>query len=240
MDRKVRFRRALNRIGNHLSRQNFEDLKFVCKDVVSVARMERVRCVLDLFQALEERGRLAVDDLKFLAQALETVGCARLLSELDNEGFRVPPRPQVDSAIQACVPGQPMPGKSKEYLFTECLLQISQGLSTRDVETLSFTWSDSLLGMSVDRVFSANQLLQVLQQRQIISPDDLKSLYEELHIIGRSDLAQKINEYRQRIDQIPYNKELPGKYFIIGSLLNGMRKCPGNILAWECLVKCCG
>ena len=237
MDRKVHFRRALNRIGNHLSRQNFEDLKFVCKDVVSVARMERVRCVLDLFQALEERGRLAVDELEFLAQALETVGCARLLSELENEGFSVP-RPQVDSAIQAYVPGQAMPGKSKEYLFTEYLLQISQGLSSRDVETLSFTWSDSLLGMSVDRVFSANQLLQVLQQRQIITPDDLKALYEELHIIGRSDLAQKINEYRQRIGQIPYNKELPGKCFII-SLLNRTKKCLRNNLAWKCLVKCC-
>lgn len=233
----MHFRRALNRIGNHLSRQNFEDLKFVCKDVVSVARMERVRCVLDLFQALEERGRLAVDELEFLAQALETVGCARLLSELENEGFSVP-RPQVDSAIQAYVPGQAMPGKSKEYLFTEYLLQISQGLSSRDVETLSFTWSDSLLGMSVDRVFSANQLLQVLQQRQIITPDDLKALYEELHIIGRSDLAQKINEYRQRIGQIPYNKELPGKCFII-SLLNRTKKCLRNNLAWKCLVKCC-
>ena len=210
MDRKVRFRRALNRIGNHLSRQNFEDLKFVCKDVVAVARMERVRCVLDLFQALEERGRLAVNDLEFLAQALETVGCARLLSELENEGFQVP-RPQVDSALQPYVSGQALPKKSKEYLFTACLLQISQGLSSRDVETLSFTWSDSLLGMSVDRVFSANQLLQVLQQRQIISPDDLKALYEELHIIGRSDLAQKINEYRQKINQIPYNEEQPGK-----------------------------
>lgn len=210
MDRKVRFRRALNRIGNHLSRQNFEDLKFVCKDVVAVARMERVRCVLDLFQALEERGRLAVNDLEFLAQALETVGCARLLSELENEGFQVP-RPQVDSTLQPYVPGQAMPKKSKEYLFTACLLQISQGLSSRDVETLSFTWSDSLLGMSVDRVFSANQLLQVLQQRQIISPDDLKALYEELHMIGRSDLAQKINEYRQKINQIPYNEEQPGK-----------------------------
>ena len=210
MDRKVRFRRALNRIGNHLSRQNFEDLKFVCKDVVAVARMERVRCVLDLFQALEERGRLAVNDLEFLAQALETVGCARLLSELENEGFQVP-TPQVDSALQPYVPRQAMPKKSKGYLFTECLLQISQGLSSRDVETLSFTWSDSLLGMSVDRVFSAHQLLQVLQQRQIIAPDDLKALYEELHVIGRSDLAQKINEYRQKINQLPYNEEQPGK-----------------------------
>lgn len=215
MDRKVRFRRVLNRIGNHLSRQNFEDLKFVCKDVVAVARMERVRCVLDLFQALEERGRLAVNDLEFLAQALETVGCARLLSELENEGFQVP-RQQVDSALQPYVPRQAMPKKSKGYLFTECLLQISQGLSSRDVETLSFTWSDSLLGMSVDRVFSAHQLLQVLQQRQIIAPDDLKALYEELHVIGRSDLAQKINEYRQKINQLPYNEEQPGKSKSVG------------------------
>ena len=200
---KVRFRRALNRIGNNLSRQNFDDLKFVCKDVVPVARMERVRVATDLFQALEERGKLAVDDLEFLAQVLSTVGCGRLLSELEGEGFRVP-RPQTNSAVQ--LPGQPpVLGKSKDYLFNEYLLSIGQGMSSKDVEMLSYTWSDSLLGMSMDRVFSANQLLQLLQQRQIITPDDLQALYDELHQIGRSDLAQKINEYRQRTNQTPYN-----------------------------------
>ena len=202
---KVRFRRALNRIGNHLSRQNFDDLKFVCKDVVPVARMERVRVATDLFQALEERGKLAVDDLEFLTQVLSTVGCGRLLSELEGEGF-IAPRPPSNSAVQVVqLPGQPVLAKSKDYLFNEYLLKIGQGMSSKDVEMLSYTWSDSLLGMSSDRVFSANQLLQLLQQRQIITPDDLHALYDELHQIGRSDLAQKINEYCQRTNQAPYD-----------------------------------
>ena len=45
-------------------------LKFTCKDEVAVARNKWICCFSDLsnsIQVLEEKGRLAVDDLEFLA-----------------------------------------------------------------------------------------------------------------------------------------------------------------------------
>ena len=202
IQRKLEFRRCLNRIANRVSRQNFDDLKFMCKDAVPVARMERVRSTIDLFQALEERGKLAHTDLDYLAQVLTSVGCGRLLEELISKRFMAPPTQHV--ALIHCGMNKER-DSAPEYLFTECLMQIAQGLQSREIETLSFTWSDALLGMSMDKVFSATQLFQLLQQRQIISPTDMRQLYDELHDIGRSDLAMKINEYRSRTSQIPYN-----------------------------------
>ena len=57
-DRRVVFRRCLNHISQNLSRQHFDEMKFMCKDVIPYARMEKIHGGIDLFQALEERGRL--------------------------------------------------------------------------------------------------------------------------------------------------------------------------------------
>ena len=57
-ERKVLFRRCLNHISQNLSRQQFDEMKFMCKDVIPYAKMEKVHVGIDLFQALEERGRL--------------------------------------------------------------------------------------------------------------------------------------------------------------------------------------
>ena len=55
-DRRIAFRRCLGHISQNLSRQQFDDMKFMCKDVIPLARMEKIHGALDLFQALEERG----------------------------------------------------------------------------------------------------------------------------------------------------------------------------------------
>ncbi len=207
--RKLEFRRCLNRIANHLSRQNFDDLKFMCKDAVPVARMERVRSATDLFQALEERGRLAIDQLDYLAHVLTSVGCGRLLSEFSDSGFQVaiPPGPgqqlQPQGAFNGIGPGTGV--QSAEFLFTECLMRIAQQLQAREIETLSFTWAEALLGLSTDKVFSATHLFQLLQQRQIITSRNLRQLYDELHEVGRSDLAGIINEYLDKTGQGRYD-----------------------------------
>ena len=202
-DRKLLYKRCLNRISNKLSRQNLEDLKFLALMVVPVGRMERVRVGTDLFIALEERGSLSIDNLEMLSRMLGSVGCGQLMGELSREGFAVPKaRPQI-LTVTSRVMGPPAV-KAKQYEFFELLLQISQGLSSTEVEKISFAYSDSLLNLSTDKIFSATLLFQLLQQRQIITPDDVRQLYDELMEIGRLDLASKINDYRMNTQQEPY------------------------------------
>ena len=207
----MEFRRCLNRLSNQLSRQNLDDMKFVCKDHVPVARMERVRSSLDIFQALEERGKLSPTNTTFLVKVLVSIERSNLVSELILAGFALPDAPQGTQApppLQGGVRTQPLrpppgQGPSRELLFNEMLLKIAQNLSGRDVEALTFTLCDSLLGMSADRVSSATQLFQLLQQRQIVTPTNLQALYNELENVGRSDLCKRINNYLTEVGHPP-------------------------------------
>ena len=210
--RKKEFRRCLNRLSNQLSRQNVEDMKFVCKDHVPVSRMERVMSSLDIFQALEERGKLSHTDTSFLVKVLVSIERSNLVSELVSAGFAKPDSLQRQQALPPLQGGlrtmqppgdQGSSGHGRELLFNEMLLKIAQNLSARDVESLTFTLCDSVLGMNADRVSSATQLFQLLQQRQIVTPTNLQALFNELENIGRSDLSKKINNYLTEIGRPP-------------------------------------
>ena len=204
--KRMDFRRCLNGLANQLSRQNLDDMKFVCKDHVPVARMERVRNPLDIFQALEERGKLAMQDTSFLVQVLVSIERSNLVSDLINAGFARHDALQTNQAppIQRVSPGNQQQFQSnREFLFNEMLLKIAQNLNVRDVESLTYTWADSLLGMSSDRISSATQLFQLLQQRQIVTQTNLQALYNELEMIGRSDLSKRINNYLIQIGERP-------------------------------------
>ena len=203
LEGQVKLRSSLIRISNQLARHNLEDLKFLCRDVVPMARMETVSNAIDLFTALEEMDKLLLDDLEFLGRILTSIGRKRLLLELESDGFNVPVwhsnRPDIelteDEASHCPI--------SKEYLFTECLMKIAQELPSMPVAALSFKWS-SVVPSPGRSDISAHRLFQTLQQRVIIAPDNPRWLYNDLHEIGRSDLAQKINDYLKKSDQEPY------------------------------------
>lgn len=207
--RKMEFRRCLNRLSNQLSRQNLEDMKFVCKDHVPVARMERVRSSLDIFTALEERGKLAMSDTTFLVKVLVSIERSNLVSELISAGFAPRDSLQLNQApppverSRVAQHAHSTNHQSQEFLFNDMLLKIAQNLTARDVESLTFTMCDSILSMSSDRVTSATQLFQLLQQRQIVTPTNIQVLYNELETIGRGDLCKKINNYLKEVGQAP-------------------------------------
>ena len=212
--KRMDFRRCLNALSNQLSHQNLDDMKFVCKDHVPVARMERVRNPLDIFQALEERGKLAMNDTSFLVKVLVTIERSNLVSDLVRAGFA-----DHDALDKVSAPEQPMQlptqqqphqQQSREFLFNEMLLKIAQNLSARDVESLTYTWADSILGMNSDRISSATQLFQLLQQRQIVTQTNLHALYTELETIGRSDLSKRINNYLLQIGERPCQMPMDG------------------------------
>ena len=211
LGRRLAFRRCLNSLANQLSRQNVDDMKFVCKDHVPVSRMERVRSALDIFQALEERGKHSIDDTSFLVKVLISIERSNLVADLQRAGFA--PKDALQVNHPPPIPpaqGYPYPPQQqdqhqaqREFLFNEMLLKIAQNLTGKNVESLTFTWAESVLGMSSDRISSATQLFQLLQQRQIVTQTNLQALYTELEVIGRSDLCKRINNYLEQTGQRP-------------------------------------
>ena len=153
-------------------------------------------------------GKLGVDNLEFLIKILTSVGRDSILGELVKEGFLPQATIQQVQAgtNQTPVRRDPSGGeRAREYPFTECLMRIAQRLTHPEVQNLAYVWSEPLLGMSTDKVHSATQLFQLLQQRQIITPSNVRPLYDELHEIGRSDLALLINSYLKKTDQVGYD-----------------------------------
>lgn len=180
--KKLNFRRCLARISSELSRQDVDELKFFCRDVIPVSRLEKIHMGTDLFAALEERDYLRIDKLDFLVDCLTNIKRDKLLDHLYSAGFHIP-GPSVQE------------GHTTQFLFTQCLLHVSQQLQMYEVEKLAFVLAGSLLETNKANIYSANQLFTLMQQQQLIAPDNLDQLYVELSEIGRKDLCKVIEEF---------------------------------------------
>ena len=203
----MKFRKSLLRISNQLSRQDLELLKFFCENDVPRARMERVRSGTDLFNALEERGKLSARNLSFLVNILGSINRGQLIDScLRDEGFVIPP-----STLQVAGTRGPVGGQNLQYMFTECLVKIAQGLQSKEVNDLVYIFQPNLQ-VSPDSVFSATHLFTLLQQRQILTPRDMRTLHDGLCQVNRNDLANLINEFLEKTGQPQYRSNGQGKF----------------------------
>lgn len=195
----LKFRAQLYRLGEKLTRQDLENLTFLCRDVIPVARMERVRSATDLWQALSERGQLTKHDLSFLYTLMSSIDRVNLLDELHAHGFPL-------GSIK----------KNPEYLFLESLLKVSVSLTASEVKDLSYMLQASVQS-NPDKMFSATQMFQVLIQRQLIGPGDVKVLTTGLEAIGRTDTLKYLWNYMPR----PYPQG-PGKFIRVTPHTSGV------------------
>lgn len=180
MEKQLVFRKLLFRLGEQLSSQDLEYLRFLCKGTIRASRMEKCLSATELFEALSERGKLSSGDLSYLAQILTSIGKQSLLRELQAERFPFSAQ---------CV--------DENYQLQECLVKIAQDLSSPEVGKLSYIIKASLGHISLDKIYTAIQLFQILQQRQVITVTNLKPLCQALVEIGRRDLTSLVNSYQQ-------------------------------------------
>lgn len=174
------FRVALLRVSDQLTNQQLDHLKFLSRSVLTNSRIDRIRASLDLFAALEERGKLSCDNTSFLHRMLESAGYNEARSELANFPPHVPA--EVDET----------------FLFYECLLKIATGLESTQFDNVKFFFKDRLK-QNVQKIYSAIELFQLLIQRQIIRATDLRALQDALYQVGCVSLCNRVvNEYMQK------------------------------------------
>ena len=201
----MKYRKSLLGISNQLTRQDLDLLKFMCEQDVPKSRMERVVSGTDLFNALEERGKLSVKNLGYLADILRSIGRSNLVENyLRSDGFVIPP-----SSLQVLGPGGQTGSQTTLYLFRDCLVRVAQGLTSKEVNDLVFIFQPNLQ-ISPDAVFSATQLFTLLQQRQMLTPRDMRLLYDGLCQVQRYDLASIVNEFAVKTGLRAYQGENQG------------------------------
>ena len=195
----MNYKRALLRMGQEIGQRDLENLKFGCRDAIPESRREHIHAARDLFSALEEKGLLSPEKLDYLARQMVDIGRPGLLSHLEAFGFTIPDLHRALSPTEA--------DSSSETPFTRCLLQISQKLLAEEVDRLAFAWCGNFLMISPDKIYSANQLFNLMNQRMIIKPDNMQVLYIELNEMGRQDLCKMIEDYYHTVGMShqPYN-----------------------------------
>jgi len=81
-----RFHWTLIELSKQITSDVLDNLKYMCQDVVVPTRMEKVKTPLDLFQALEECGKLSINNVQYLVDLLEAEGKAELVEVLVPHG----------------------------------------------------------------------------------------------------------------------------------------------------------
>ena len=184
------FRRAMLRVANEIGPRDLTKLKFACSDHIHDARQERIHTAIELFQALEERGLLASDNLTYLAKQLRDIGRPDALSHFAAFGYSV--------HEQQSNPKSPSVDSPKEERLTTFLLLLSEKLTSEEIDRLSFAWCKTYLQRTPDQIYSAYQLFTLMTQRMAITTDNLDILYMELSEMGRKDLCMMIENYYAR------------------------------------------
>ncbi|XP_034724099.1 FAS-associated death domain protein [Etheostoma cragini] len=78
------FNAALLDISTQLSAKELEDLKFLCIDIIGKRQRDDVKTGVKLFQLLMERGKLGVDNTKWLSDSLTHINRHDLSDKLNN------------------------------------------------------------------------------------------------------------------------------------------------------------
>ncbi|XP_064614714.1 FAS-associated death domain protein-like [Liolophura sinensis] len=80
------FRVMLNNLAHQLSERDLQSMKYLCRDLIPRGRLESIEEPIELWDALEQREQLGVNNTRFLKQLLiyGTEGRRDLLSILQN------------------------------------------------------------------------------------------------------------------------------------------------------------
>jgi len=72
MEKRSReFRITLSHLSKHIDSSTLEDLKYLSQDVICASKLEKIKTPLNFFRALEESGKISMNDASYLAELLE-------------------------------------------------------------------------------------------------------------------------------------------------------------------------
>ena len=165
---QLEHRLVLNSIGQSLGNQDLEEMLFICESFISESTAEDMVSPMALFRELEHRMLVGPGKYEFLKNMLSSIGRNDLASKLPLAKKKV----SVPVAVR----------KASTTNRRSLLLVISDELRRKDIKKLLYLCScQSSDGLS---------LIEDLEHKGLISPDNLDYLAQKLGEIGRCDLCK--------------------------------------------------
>ncbi|KAM9366642.1 FAS-associated death domain protein [Symphorus nematophorus] len=73
MSESLNFNSVLLEISNHLTADELDQMKFLCRDQIGKRELEKIETGRRLFEVLSQRGKLAADNTEFVSDLLEKI-----------------------------------------------------------------------------------------------------------------------------------------------------------------------
>ncbi|XP_033960677.1 caspase-8 [Pseudochaenichthys georgianus] len=175
-------RLMLSHIDEQLESSEVAALRFLCRDVVNIRRLEGIADAKRLFVRLEEQGLL--EDHSFLCQLLQTIRRADLLNRLETDSRR----PEETDASPVL----------SEYRVA--LYKIYADMTEENLETLKFLLSDKLGRRQTEACKTALDVFAEMEKTGFLSNGNLHDLHEILQRIDQQ-LAAIIQRYVEGVTQ---------------------------------------
>lgn len=198
-----KFHRTLIELSQHITSDVLENLKYMCQDVVFPSKMEKVITPLDLFRALEECGKISCNDTQYLIELLEAEGKSSLVKKLVpfNHGL-----PDIRGMFQGSLTSYtdvtqtrtefPNVSEAQLNVYRQVLRQISNLLKANELHNLCYCCEEAeAAGLRHKANLTGITLFNFLEEKGLISPDNLEYLSERLYLIGRMDLQNLVERY---------------------------------------------
>ena len=194
---------TLLELAKYITSDVLDNLKYLCQDVVLPSRMEKVKTARDLFQALEECGKISVNNTQYLIDLLEAEGKSSLARKLApfNHGsatnmFQESLSSYIDVQQQQRRTEFPNVPEARLNVYRQVLRQISNSLSTEELHNLCYISEEAMTAGMLHRAnLNGVAVFNFLESRLLISPDNLEYLREKLYRIHRLDLHHLIEQY---------------------------------------------
>ena len=189
---KFKLRKHLYLIGQNMSRDDLNSLKFLCSyHDVPRRQLEKIETAFQLFCALESINKIGYGNDKVLRDLLASRQKVHLLERfpintedgevLDTDHGSMTPSPQSIQSLSVFLDGISDSLSKHDFFALACFLfdPLNNSYSYRDIEDMS----------------SARVIFDKLITSKIIGPTNLTALYQVFEVIGRNDLCQRIKEY---------------------------------------------
>ncbi|XP_062435230.1 caspase-8-like isoform X2 [Rhea pennata] len=178
----MEFSRCLYVISEALAKDDLAALKFLSLEHIPLRKQEAIQEPKAFFQVLQEKGLIEVGNLAFLKELLYRINRMDILTcHLGSS------REEMERELR-------IPGRAKVSAFRYLLFQLSENITTDELESFKF-----LLGKDLpkSKLNSKNTMIDVfieMEKKGILGEDNLKYLKTLCEKVDKS-LVKKIEEY---------------------------------------------
>uniref|UniRef100_A0A8C3P4G4 Caspase 10 n=1 Tax=Cyanoderma ruficeps TaxID=181631 RepID=A0A8C3P4G4_9PASS len=181
-DANLKFHQQLLLISENLVTEDVAALKFLCRDLLQLSKLEGVKSAADIFRLLMAQDYLNAEDTFLLAELLYRIKCHSLLEKI---GYT---RQKVQEHLHE---------KGRVSPYRQMLYELSENITNEMLKEITFLLQNRLPKRWITP--SALDLLTLLEKQDLLTKDNVQILEDVCETVS-PDLLEIIDCYKKAKD----------------------------------------